>query len=147
MPARSGQEYIESLRKRAPRVYLGGRLVSDVTAEPVFREPIRAIAEQYDMQLDPAYREVMTYRSPTSGDLVSTSFLIPYTRDEFVRKRKHFKLRADHNFGFMGRAPDFMNQFVTGWHLMADRFARGGARYGENATRYYEHVREGDLFL
>ena len=64
-----------------------------------------------------------------------------------MKKRKHFKLRADHNFGFMGRAPDFMNQFVTGWHLTADRFARAGARFGDNATRYYEHVRERDLFL
>src|SRR5262249_56035292 len=41
----------------------------------------------------------------------------------------------------------FMKQLVTGWHLMGDRFARGGARFGENATRYYEYVREGDLFL
>ncbi len=64
-----------------------------------------------------------------------------------MKKRKHFKLRADHNFGFMGRSPDFMNQFVTGWHLMADRFARAGARFGVNATRYYEYVRERDLFL
>src|SRR5262249_41483588 len=52
-----------------------------------------------------------------------------------------------HNFGFMGRAPDFMNQFVAGWHLMADRFARAGARFGEDATRYYEHGREHGLFL
>jgi 4-hydroxyphenylacetate 3-monooxygenase oxygenase component len=147
MPARSGPAYVESLRRRAPGVYLGGRRVADVTAEPIFQEPIRAVAEQYDMQLDPAYRDVMTYPSPTTGDPVSTSFLVPYTREDLVRKRKHFKLRADHNFGFMGRAPDFMNQFVTGWHLMADRFARGGARFGDNATRYYEHVRERDLFL
>lgn len=147
MPARSGQAYVDSLKKNAPRVYLAGRRVLDVTAEPIFQEPIRAIAEQYDMQLDPAYRDVMTYASPTTGQPVSTSFLVPYTREELVKKRKHFKLRADHNFGFMGRAPDFMNQFVTGWHLMADRFARAGARFGENATRYYEHVRERDLFL
>jgi 4-hydroxyphenylacetate 3-monooxygenase oxygenase component len=147
MPARSGRDYVDSLKKRAPRVYLGGRRVSDVTAEPLFEAPIRAIAEQYDMQLDPAYRDVMTYPSPTTGEPVSTSFLAPYTRDDLVKKRKHFKLRADHNFGFMGRAPDFMNQFVTGWHLMADRFARAGARFGENASRYYEHVREHDLFL
>ena len=99
------------------------------------------------MQLDPAYRDVMTYPSPTTGDPVSTSFLVPHTREELVKKRKHFKLRADHNFGFMGRGPDFMNQFVTGWHLTADRFARAGARFGDNATRYYEHVRERDLFL
>jgi 4-hydroxyphenylacetate 3-monooxygenase oxygenase component len=147
MSARSGRAYVESLTKNAPRVYLGGRRVLDVTAEPIFQEPIRAIAEQYDMQLDPAYRDVMTYPSPTTGEPVSTSFLVPMSREDLVKKRKHFKLRADHNFGFMGRAPDFMNQFVTGWHLMADRFARGGARFGENATRYYEHVREHDLFL
>jgi 4-hydroxyphenylacetate 3-monooxygenase oxygenase component len=147
MPARSGAEYVESLRKQPPCVYLGGRRVEDVTAEPIFQEPIRAIAEQYDMQLDPAYRDVMTYPSPGTGQPVSTSFLVPYSREDLVKKRKHFKLRADHNFGFMGRGPDFMNQFVTGWHLMADRFARAGARFGENATRYYEHVRERDLFL
>jgi anthranilate 3-monooxygenase (FAD) / 4-hydroxyphenylacetate 3-monooxygenase len=147
MPARSGREYIESIRKEAPSVYLGGRRITDVTAEPVFQEPLRAIAEQYDMQLDPAYRDVMTYPSPTTGQPVSTSFLVPRTREELIKKRQHFKLRADHNFGFMGRSPDFMNQFVTGWHLMADRFARAGARYGDNATRYYEHVREHDLFL
>jgi 4-hydroxyphenylacetate 3-monooxygenase oxygenase component len=147
MPARSGQAYVESLKKNAPCVYLGGRRISDVTAEPIFQEPIRAIAEQYDMQLDPAYRDIMTYPSPLTGEAVSTGFLVPHTREELVKKRKHFKLRADHNFGFMGRAPDFMNQFVTGWHLMADRFARAGARFGENATRYYEHVRERDLFL
>ena len=137
MPARSGQAYVESLKKNAPCVYLGGRRIPDVTAEPIFQEPIRAIAEQYDMQLDPAYGDIMTCASPSSGQPVSTSFLIPRTREDLVKKRKHFKLRADHNFGFMGRAPDFMNQFVTGWHLMADRFARAGARFGENATRYY----------
>ena len=147
MAARSGQAYLDSLKSSPPCVYLSGRRVSDVTAEPIFQEPLRAIAEQYDMQLDPAYRDVMTYPSPRTGDPVSTSFLVPYTREELVRKRKHFKLRADHNFGFMGRAPDFMNQFVTGWHLAADRFARAGARFGDNATRYYEFVRERDLFL
>src|SRR5437763_4689707 len=147
MAARSGQEYVESLKKRPPCVYLGGRRIADVTAEPLFQEPIRAIAEQYDMQMDPAYRDVTTYTSPTSGAPVSASFLVPYTREDLVKKRQHFKLRADHNFGFMGRGPDFMNQFITGWHLMADRFARAGARFGANATRYYEYVREHDLFL
>ena len=147
MPARSGRDYVESLRKSGSCVLLGGRRIEDVTAEPVFQEPIRAIAEQYDMQLDPAYQDVMTYRSPSTGDPVSTSFLVPSSREDLVKKRQHFKLRADHNFGFMGRAPDFMNQFITGWHLMADRFARGGARFGDNATRYYEYVRERDLFL
>src|SRR6266436_7666998 len=102
MPVRSGREYVESIRKQAPSVYLGGRRITDVTAEPVFQEPLHAIAEQYDMQLDPAYRDVMTYPSPTTGQPVSTAFLVPRSREELVKKRQHFKLRADHNFGFMG---------------------------------------------
>ena len=80
-PARSGQQYVESLRKSPPCVYRDGRRVA-VTAEPIFQEPIRAIAEQYDMQLDPAYRDIMTDASPTTGAPVSTSFLVPRTRAE-----------------------------------------------------------------
>jgi len=45
MPARNGQDDVDSLKKNAPCVYLGGRLVIDVTAEPIFQKPIRAIAE------------------------------------------------------------------------------------------------------
>ena len=85
MAARSGHAYVESLRRNAPCVYLGGRRVADVTAEPIFQEPIRAIAEQYDMQLDPAYRDVMTYPSPSTGAPVSTSFLVPLVIPLLVR--------------------------------------------------------------
>ncbi|HLZ68408.1 MAG TPA: 4-hydroxyphenylacetate 3-hydroxylase N-terminal domain-containing protein [Dehalococcoidia bacterium] len=147
MPARSGQQYIESLKRRKPCVYLGGRRVVDVTEEPILQEPMRAIAELYDMQLDPAYREVMTFCSPSSGDPVSTSFLVPRSRAELIQKRQHCKLRADHNFGFLGRGPDFMNCFVTGWSLAKQHFARGKPEYGENAVRYHEFARENDLFL
>lgn len=38
-----------------------------------------------------------------------------------MKRRKQFKPRPDHNFGFMDRAPDFMTQFVRHWHLMADK--------------------------
>ena len=39
MPARTGQQYIEALRKMKPTIYLDGRLVKDVTEEPVFTRP------------------------------------------------------------------------------------------------------------
>ena len=147
MPARSGQQYIESLKRLQPCVYLNGLLVEDVTTEPLFQGPLRSIAEQYDLQLLPRYREIMTFASPSSGKPVSRSFMVPRSRDDLVQMRKHFKLRTDHNFGFMGRAPDFMNAFVTGLHLASDRFAEAGAQFGANAGSYHEYVRENDLFL
>src|SRR5438309_606607 len=36
---------------------------------------------------------------------------------------------------------------VTGQPLARDRFATAGERVADNATLYYEHVRENDLFL
>ncbi len=146
MPARSGQEYIASLKKSAPRVYLSGRLVTDVTAEPMF---------QGRSAPSPSCTTCSSTRVPGLHDLyvaddrATGHDVVPGAEDEqdLVKKRKEFKLRTDHNFGFMGRTMDFMNGLVTGWHLMAERFARKEARFGENAARYYEHVREGDLFL
>lgn len=147
MPARTGAQYISSLKRLRPAIYLGGRRIEHVTEEPLFQGPIQSIAEQYDLQHDPAYRDVLTYPSPTTGERVSTSFMLPRSPEELAQKRKSFKLRADHNFGFMGRAPDFMNAFITGWSLTAHRFAKADPRYGDNAQRYYEYVREHDLFL
>ena len=41
---------------------------------------------------------------------------------------------------------DFMNQMVTDRYLGRERFA-AGARFADNVARYYEHVRDNDLFL
>src|SRR5688500_17839631 len=103
MPARTGKDYIESLKRMKPTVYLNGKLVEDVTEEPVFQGTIQSIAELYDLQHDARYRDFALYESPTTGNPVSTSFIIPRSKEELVQKRQTFKLRTDHNFGFMGR--------------------------------------------
>ena len=36
MPARSGQQYIDALKRMSPCVYLNGHLVKDVTEEPAY---------------------------------------------------------------------------------------------------------------
>ena len=142
MPARSGHEYRENLQKCQPEVWLAGHRVEDVTTEPAFAGPLASIMEQYDLQLDPRHRDVAIH------DGYSSSFLIPRTRDELVKRRRTYKLRTDHTFGFMGRAPDFMNAIVTDFSLLRDLFATGGSEaYGDNAVAYYEHVRDNDLFL
>ena len=147
MPARTGQQYIESLKKMKPTVYLNGKLVEDVVTEPIFRGPIESIAALYDIQFDPRYKDFALYESPSTGNMVSRSFQVPETKNDVVKRRQLLKLRTDHNFGFMGRTMDFMNALVTGWFTGRDRFAMRGERFGENAKDYYEFVRENDLFL
>ena len=147
MGARTGQQYLESLRANQPEVYLNGERIQDVTTHPIFVGPIQSLMEQYDMQHDPRFRDICLYESPTTGDMVSTSFLAPRSREEVIKRRRHFKARADQNFGTMGRAPDFMNSSVTSWQFADDYYSAAQPKYAGNAKRYYEMVREGDLFL
>lgn len=134
-------------KSKGMEVYLNGKRVQDVTQEPIFIGPLQSIAEQYDLQHDKRYRDILTYDSPTSGEKVPTSFMIPRSKEDLIKKRQAFKLRTDHSFGFMGRAPDFMNSLVTGWAISKEIFSTRGAKFGENAQNYYEYCRENDLFL
>ena len=87
MPARTGHAYIHGLREQERQVWLGGARVKDVTTHPGLANGARAVAALYDMQHDPALGGEMTYVSPSSGDRVGLSFIIPRTREDLERRR------------------------------------------------------------
>ena len=81
MAARSGSDFLGRLAAARVHVEIQGEtLTGGVAGHPAFRNVVRSFAELYDMQHDPAYRDVLTYPSPTTGDPVATSFLQPRTR-------------------------------------------------------------------
>src|SRR5215216_814028 len=80
MGARTGQEYVERLAQSRPTVDINGeRLAGPVPEHPALASIVRSYAELYDLQHDPRLRDVLTYESPTSGERVGTSFLVPGT--------------------------------------------------------------------
>jgi 4-hydroxyphenylacetate 3-monooxygenase len=146
MAARSGSEFLE--RRSAARVHVeiqGETLTGGVADHPAFRNVIRSYAELYDMQHDPAYRDVLTYPSPTSGEPVGTSFLVPRTPEDLVKRRQAAKLWADRSFGMLGRTGDYLNSALMALASAQDWFAQADPAFGENIRRYYEKVREEDL--
>ena len=74
MPIKTGKQYIESLRD-GRRLFIDGKVVSDVTAYPPLRGVIATIAGLHDDQHDPKLRGILTYPSPTSGEPVSATYL------------------------------------------------------------------------
>ena len=147
MPVRTGKQFIEGLRARPREVWLQGKRVEDVTAHPSFRKPVEQLARLYDMQHDPAHRDVLTYKSPSSGQPVATAFMPPRTLDDLVKRRRAFQLVAEATFGLMGRSPDFMNTVLLAFAEAREVFDRGGRQFGDNLVKYYETIRENDLFL
>ena len=113
MAIKTGKQYIDSLRD-GRRLHIDGKVVSDVTAYKPLQGIIGTIASLHDDQHDPAYREVLTYRSPTTGEAVSTTYLEARTEQEFKALAGCFHLRAKRTFGLMGRLTDFMSAFLVG---------------------------------
>ena len=88
MPARTGQQYIDGLSKNPAEVWISGERAEDVTTHPAFKNGVRSLARLYDMQHNPATKDSMTFASPSSGDPVGLSFIIPKTIDDLVRRRE-----------------------------------------------------------
>src|SRR4030095_4440403 len=64
-------------------------------------------------QRDPALRRLLAYKSPTTGEAVSTTYLEARTREEFKTLAGCFHLRAKRTFGLMGRLTDFITAFLV----------------------------------
>jgi 4-hydroxyphenylacetate 3-monooxygenase len=147
MPARTGQQYVDGLKVQEREIWLGGERVRDVTTHPGLKGGVRAIARLYDMQYDPALKEVMTYTSPTSGDRVGRSFSNPKTRDELETRTRMMLNWARASCGMMGRSPDFMNVTFAAWGAAADFFGEKRPEFGTNMRNYVEYLRENDVVL
>ena len=147
MPARTGQQYIDGLREQEREVWLGGERVRDVTKHPGLSGGVKAIAHLYDMQHDAKLREVMTFKSPSSGEPVGRSFDMPKSREALETRSRMMLNWARATCGMMGRSPDFMNVTFAAWGAAADFFGEKRPEFGDNMRNYVEFIRENDVTL
>lgn len=146
MAARSGAQYLKGLRDGRD-IWCGGERVQDVTTHPAFAAGAHAIAQLYDLQHDPTYRDVLTIASPRTGEPVGVSFLMPRSLEDLVRRRTMMEVWAETSCGMLGQSPDYMNIGMMSLAAAHDFFAQAEARFGIHVLRYYEGCREEDRCL
>jgi 4-hydroxyphenylacetate 3-monooxygenase len=144
---RTGAQYIESIRDDGRRVFIDGEVVRDVTTHPAFRGAVRSVARLYDIAADPGNRAVMTYPSPRSGKPVLRCWEIPRTKADLGARHAMIERWAEATFGLMGRTPDHVAGFFTGYAAKPSVFAAAGKQWAENVVRFYEFARERHLYL
>ena len=147
MAVRSGNEFIDGLRRSPREVWVEGRRVGDVTTDPVFRRPVQSIADLYDLQVSAEHRDVMTYVCEDTGEPAGSSFLMPRNHTDLVKRRQTMKIWADAMFGMVGRSPDYLNTILMTFAEGSDFFGQRGERFAENVRNYYKYCRDRDLFL
>ncbi len=145
MGARRGHEVIQRLRENPPELWHRGKRVEDPTTEPGLANGVRSLARLYDLQWEEP--DVMLFDSPTTGQKVGRSFMIPRTQEELTSVGEMMMRWARATFGMMGRAPDYLNRAISAYAGGADFLAEPDPRFGENIRRYHEYMRENDLCL
>ncbi len=138
---RTGDEYLRSLRD-GRAIYVDGEQVKDVTKHKAFRAAAESAARLFDVAADPALRERMTYRSPSSGKPVWRAYQIPRSLSDLKAKRLASETWSECSFGMMGRTPDHVAGFFCGYAAVPEVFASGGAHFAENSIKFYEELRE-----
>src|SRR4029077_11051563 len=142
---RTGSEYLRSLND-GRQVFVDGECVKDVTTHRAFREAVRSIARLYDIAAAPEMCERMTFVSPKTGEPVLRAYQIPRQHADLKARRLFSETWAEATFGLMGRTPDHVGGFFTGFAAVPSVFAAGGQQFADNVVRFYEHLRDNHLY-
>jgi 4-hydroxyphenylacetate 3-monooxygenase oxygenase component len=144
MSVRTGADYIRALRDKR-EVWHAGRRIEDVTAHSGFTGTIKTLADLYDKQHAPEFRDFMTFEH--DGERFSYSYLAPKSAEQLARKRGNIEFWAQQTLGQMGRYPDFCAQLVVGLLDWTHAIEKHSSQWAENARQYYLHCRHNDLCL
>jgi 4-hydroxyphenylacetate 3-monooxygenase oxygenase component len=143
--ARTGEQFLDGLRRGGREIWLNGELISHPLDHPELRSAALSMARVFDVQHEHA--DEMLVRSPDDpGLLVNVTHVIPRTGEDLRRRRQAFELVARVSGGTMGRTPDYLNVTFACFAGRADVWARRGNEQGAaNLVAYQRYMRDADL--
>lgn len=146
MGLRRGADFLASIRD-GRQVWVDGEKVADVTSHPSLAGCAQGLADIYDLQHDPAYRDLLTMESPSSGERVSLAYLLPRTIEDLVRRRQMIEFLMRGTGGVAGRLPEYMALILMGMYDARDILAEEDPAFARNAVDFFEYCRENDICL
>ncbi|MGQ9720568.1 MAG: 4-hydroxyphenylacetate 3-hydroxylase family protein [Candidatus Jordarchaeum sp.] len=141
---KTGEEYIESLRKRKMVVYLFGEEVKNPVDHPVIRPSINSVAATYDVANDSRHRDIATAKSHITGDTINRFTHIHQSTEDLVKKVKLLRLLGRKTGTCFQRCVgmDSLNALSIVTFEMDQKL---GTEYYQRFIEYLKHVQENDL--
>lgn len=88
MAVKSREEFIESLKKQKPRVFILGEEVKNVAEHPLFQTGINGVMVTYLAATDPRYQEQATLFSPIIGEKINRWVHINQSAEDLLIRAK-----------------------------------------------------------
>jgi 4-hydroxybutyryl-CoA dehydratase/vinylacetyl-CoA-Delta-isomerase len=111
MALKSGAQYLEEMKAMRPNVYKYGKLIEDLTEDPITKAHLRQVAMWYDRSLDPEYEGIYTTTSHLTGQKAHRWNTIMMEMEDLVGNAKMKR----EQFRTVGQCP---GPVCAGWAIM-----------------------------
>jgi len=141
---KTASEYIESVKKLKPKVYLNGKRVDSILENPVTKTVVDSMAKIYEMTKDPKYENVMTAYSPFIKDSISRCVHIFQSKED-LEKRIEMAILTSQVLGTCNyRCPacDVLNALASVTYEMDKKL---GTNYNKRFVEYLKWIQVNDV--
>ena len=146
MALMTGEQYLESLRKLHPRIYMFGKQIPCAVDDPILRPSVNSVKMTYDLAQMPEYQELMTTTSNITGKKINRFCHIHQSTEDLMLKVKMQRLCGQKTAACFQRCVG-MDAFNAVWSTAYEVDKAHGTGYFENFKKYMEYVQENDLVV
>jgi len=138
------EEYIETLKKYRPNVYIQGLKIEKVWESPFFATSINQIGATYEFALDPQYREHSAVKSPLTGEDVprNTLHIQNSVEDSLIKVNLTREVTKRRICTFC-----LSNFLSVTWAFLYDTDKKHGTNYHERFKNFVKHMQRNDFRL
>ncbi len=144
MALKTAQEYLDTIKKMKPRVYIGGKWVTNLLENPVTKSMVMANSAIYGLAEDPAHKEVMVATSHLTGEPVNRNLNVARNIHDLDMRQEMAQLTSQTvgtcNYRCVGC--DALNSLAsTTWEM--DQAL--GTKYNERFNKWLAYAQANDL--
>lgn len=144
MAMKTGQDYIESLRKLKVKVYAFGQEIENIVDHPLFRPHINAAAVTYDMAHDPEFEDLVSVNSHFTGEKISRFTHIHHSTEDLVKKVKMLRMIAQRTGTCFQRCVGF-DAINALYSTTFDMDQKLGTTYHQRLCDFVKYLQANDL--
>lgn len=146
MALKTGEEYVESLRKLKLNIYMLGEKVDNPVDDPILIPSLNSVKMTYDLAQVPEYEDLMTVKSKLTGEKVNRFLNLHQSTEDLVKKVKMQRLLGQKTAACFQRCVgmDAINAtFSTTYEVDQEH----NTNYHENFKNFLKYAEKNDLTI
>jgi len=144
MAIKTQEQYLESIRKTKPKVFLGGKRIDNILDDPNLKVTINVFAKTYAMAREPGYEDIFTATSHLTGEKISRWDHVPHSIDDLEKRRQMNVIMAQKTGACSARCvgTGVMHVMAAVTHSVDEKY---GTEYNKRFNDFLKYIQEEDL--